>query len=130
MGLVKLIEGTSSMNTSHIPVLPKQSCKHCHCKGELETYTARNQYRKKKKNIPRKGIPILLQKNIWTNPGNIKNANRYMDLEIGTEAAQLPEKEYINGIFFAVYFICAACFHCSKLFSPVVKRYLAIVSHW
>ncbi len=25
-----------------------------------------------------------------------------MDVEIGTEAAQFPEKEYINGIFFAV----------------------------
>ncbi len=26
-----------------------------------------------------------------------------MNLEIGTEAAQFPEKEYINGIFIAVY---------------------------
>ncbi len=26
-----------------------------------------------------------------------------MNVEIGTEAAQFPEKEYINGIFFAVY---------------------------
>jgi hypothetical protein len=26
-----------------------------------------------------------------------------MNVEIGTEAAQLPEKEYINGIFLAVY---------------------------
>ncbi len=25
-----------------------------------------------------------------------------MDVEIGTEAAQFPEKEYINGIFLAV----------------------------
>ncbi len=25
-----------------------------------------------------------------------------MNVEIGTEAAQFPEKEYINGIFFAV----------------------------
>jgi hypothetical protein len=25
-----------------------------------------------------------------------------MKVEIGTEAAQFPEKEYINGIFFAV----------------------------
>jgi hypothetical protein len=25
-----------------------------------------------------------------------------MNVEIGTEAAQLPEKEYINGIFVAV----------------------------
>jgi hypothetical protein len=27
-----------------------------------------------------------------------------MNVEIGTEAAQFPEKEYINGIAFAVYF--------------------------
>jgi hypothetical protein len=27
-----------------------------------------------------------------------------MNVEIGTEAAQFPEKEYINGIAFAVHF--------------------------
>ncbi len=27
-----------------------------------------------------------------------------MNVEIGTEAAQFPEKKYINGIFLAVYF--------------------------
>jgi hypothetical protein len=26
-----------------------------------------------------------------------------MNMEIGTEAAEFPEKEYINGIFVAVY---------------------------
>jgi hypothetical protein len=26
-----------------------------------------------------------------------------MNVGLGTEAAQFPEKEYINGIFFAVY---------------------------
>jgi hypothetical protein len=29
-----------------------------------------------------------------------------MTVEIGTEAAQFPEREYINGIFVAVYFKC------------------------
>jgi hypothetical protein len=31
-----------------------------------------------------------------------------MNVEIGTEASQFPEKEYINGIFLAVYniFFC------------------------
>jgi hypothetical protein len=28
-------------------------------------------------------------------------------MEIGTEAAQLPEKEYINGIFVAVHNKCS-----------------------
>ncbi len=28
---------------------------------------------------------------------------RHMNVKIGTEAAQIPEKEYINGIYVAVY---------------------------
>jgi hypothetical protein len=39
---------------------------------------------------------------MWTNPGNIKIAHRYMNVEIDIEAAQFPEKEYINGTFLAV----------------------------
>jgi hypothetical protein len=33
----------------------------------------------------------------------INRSQTHMHVEIGTEAAQFPEKEYINGIFVAVY---------------------------
>jgi hypothetical protein len=40
-----------------------------------------------------------------------------MNVEIGTEAALFPEKEYINGIFVAVYGVPPVC-STSGLLSP------------
>jgi hypothetical protein len=55
--------------------------------------------------IPAIDLAILLQENMWTDPGNISIAHRHMYVEIRTEAVQFPEKEYINGIFVAVWLL-------------------------
>jgi hypothetical protein len=39
---------------------------------------------------------------MWTDPGNIQIADRHMNVEIVTESAKFPKKEYINGILIAV----------------------------
>ncbi len=87
--------------------------------------TVKNQYRKFETNISRKGIArpqsqfphsCVFERfiyshdgstysaagNMWTDPGN-KIAHIQMNVEIGTEAAQFQEKQYIIGIFVAVW---------------------------
>ncbi len=38
-----------------------------------------------------------------------------MHVEIGTEAAQLPEKEHINGIFVALRYCIFLCFFAAAM---------------
>ncbi len=53
-----------------------------------------------------------------------------MNVEIVAEAAQFPEKEYINGIAFAVYVLCGAIpmIHRSSKYVSLMRQ-LPLPSH-
>ncbi len=53
--------------------------------------------------FPRTGLPIMLQPNRQTAPGNIYMAQRYMNVGIGKESAQFHFWEHINQTFGTVY---------------------------
>ncbi len=45
-----------------------------------------------------------------------------MNVEIGTEAAQFSEKEYINGIFYMQYFMQLASMLRASSFTAAIKK--------
>ncbi len=51
-------------------------------------------------------------------------ADRYINMEIRTEAMQFPEKEYINGIFLAVWLLVAQCWKHQYIYKkPRLAKY-------
>jgi hypothetical protein len=60
---------------------------------------------------------------MWTDPVKKFNAHRHMIVKIGTEAAQFPEKEYIN--VFAAVQLCASrsSRHCKRVNKKFIKSF-------
>ncbi len=110
--------------------------------------TAKTKYRNFETNIPRKGISgsqsqfphscvcerfiyfhdlsaYSARGNMQTDPGTLQIAHRHMNVEIGAEAALFPKKEYIYGIFVAVWTIHEALSHTAYL---LLGSYFSTVS--
>jgi hypothetical protein len=64
---------------------------------------------------------------MWTDPGNIYIPHRHMNVEIGAEATQFPEKVYLNGIAIAVCSVgCDNLLQIVRHFGHFIKKNLLI----
>ncbi len=88
---------------------------HLHCKEPIPKI--RNKYAQKRNcanlhihvsvsnlyTVFPRSLCLFCSRKYVADPGNIKIAHRHLNVKLRTKAAQFLEKEYINGIYVAMY---------------------------